>query len=316
MPQNTGNRASVLATPSATAAALAEFGLSPKKCFGQNFLINDDIVKRILRLADVCKSDTVLEIGPGIGTLTCALLAESRCVVAIERDRDLLPVLIQTTRDYKSFSVIENDAMCIGVKDVEDTLKGMGDNGEIPAFPNKLVSNLPYSIAASIVLKAFQEFERMQSATVMVQREVAERMRAKPNTKEYGAYTVKLALYARPVSSFNVGPSNFLPRPHVESSVIRLDRLEDVQKEGGIVVREYASAMADAAFFQRRKTIQNSCRAYFKSRGNTRACAVLNDAFEACGIDPHIRGEALNIESYIALGKAMREFMDVRAEAI
>lgn len=174
-------RFSSLATPSATRDVLARFGLAPKKAFGQNFLVNDAVVGRILDLAAVEPSDTVLEVGPGIGTLTHALLQRAGRVISVERDADLTEVLRYTLSELEQrFCLVHKDALDLQEAD----LKG--------ARPDKLVANLPYAVAATIVLDYLVRFSFLESATVMVQREVAERMAAKPGRKDYGAYTVKL----------------------------------------------------------------------------------------------------------------------------
>ncbi len=328
---------SPLASPSATLAVLERHGFNTKKALGQNFLVNDAIVRKILDLAAVSARDVVLEIGPGIGTLTSALLSHAGSVVAIERDPALPAVLADTLATWWSqFALIEGDA--VSVID-----RGLAACGYAGAPPNKVVSNLPYAVAATVVLDVFQRLPAITSATVMVQREVAERMCAKPGTKAYGAYTVKLALYAHAVGTFLVGPANFMPKPHVESTVIRLDRhaageesgavTEDTGAvaegagavaegagvtEGGTEVGgapadsdiesaaliEAASTMADAAFFARRKTIANSCKQFFAGRDQALALAV-PAILDQAGIDPRVRGETLTVADYLKLGHAL-----------
>ena len=173
---------SFLASVSQTRAVLDEYNLATKKALGQHFLINDDVVKRICDLADVSNADKVVEVGPGIGTLSVALLQRAASVVSIERDNDLPVVLHETCKPWMdTFTIIQNDALEVNPED-------------LPFHPNKLVSNLPYAVAATIVLDYFLRFSSIESATVMVQSEVADRMCAKPGTKNYGAYTVKLGL--------------------------------------------------------------------------------------------------------------------------
>lgn len=301
-------RASALATPTATREVLAQFGLSPKKTFGQNFLINDEIVRKILALADVQASDDILEVGPGIGTLTNALATHAQSVIAVERDQDLIPVLEHTMKDADLLQVIIGDALEITADDIVSAQRKLCLNRSTCALPTKLVANLPYAVAATIVLSFFQVFDFLQSATVMVQREVAERMQAKPGTKEYGAYTVKLSLFACVAGSFRVSPANFLPRPHVESTVIRLDRIavdhESTQVSRKGLIRS-ACTMADAAFFARRKTIANSCRAYFSSHDPAFVSQV-SDLLERAGVDPKMRGEQLSPEEFVRLGQIYR----------
>ena len=282
---------SPLASVPATRQVLEHFGLGTKKALGQHFLISDGVVRHICQLAELAPGDAVLEIGPGIGTLTYALCASGAQVVAVERDPDLLPVLASTCREFMdsgALQVINRDALELQA-------------GELPFAPTKLVANLPYAVAATLVLDAFQRLESLQSATVMVQQEVADRMAARPGTKDYGAFTVKLALYAQATGRFNVVPGNFFPPPRVNSTVIRLQRHDAGTDEN---LLRAASTMADAAFATRRKTIANSCRTYFASHGqDTDVAAVL----EAAGIDPARRGETLSVDEYLNLGRAFMQ---------
>ena len=335
--QSPSGRCSPLSTPSATREVLERHGLYTKYALGQNFLVNDDVVRKILELADVRASDRILEIGPGIGTLTAALLSRAAHVTAIEKDHDLPAVLADTLSEWADrFTLINADALDVGkggwLQDAgssfAEPFPGQSDAGQFSAelppefldarsapaersnaapasaepsperlahVPNKLVSNLPYAIAATVVLDYLQRFDFLESATVMVQKEVADRMCARPSTKAYGAYTVKLSLYAKPKGRFPVAPGNFFPPPHVESAVLRLDRIEPPAHADAIC------QMADAAFTNRRKTIANSCKTYFASRPDV--CAVLPDIFERAGIDPRRRGETLTHEEFIRLGK-------------
>lgn len=300
-------RVSRLAAPSATAEVLERFGLSPKKGFGQNFLVNDDVVRKILELAHVGAEDDVLEVGPGIGTLTCALAAHARSVVSVERDADLVPVLADTMGGHRAFELVMRDALDLTAGDLERASAALAARGVASGLPDKLVANLPYAVAATVVLRFFQDLPSLESATVMVQREVAERMQARPGTKEYGAYTVKLALHARPAGSFGVSAACFLPRPRVESTVIRLDRIEPGDDLGDAAPEVVSAAceMADAAFFARRKTIANSCRAYFASHGDDLAARAVPEVLERAGVDSRVRGEALAPKAYLALGSAL-----------
>ena len=278
-------RLSALASVPATRAVLEQFGLGTKKALGQHFLISDGVVKHICALADVGAGDTVLEIGPGIGTLTLGLLACGARVVAIERDADLIPVLATTCAEFvDALDVVNADALAVK----QDAL---------PAQPNKLVANLPYAVAATLVLDAFEQRDSIDSATVMVQTEVAQRMAAVPSTKDYGAFTVKLGLHAAARESFRVPPGNFFPPPRVDSTVIRLERIDRGLEPQ--VIRA-ACVMADAAFATRRKTILNSCRTHFASLGVDMDAA---DVLEAAGIDARRRGETLAIDEYVALGR-------------
>lgn len=285
------DRLSTLASVPATREVLEAHGLATKKALGQHFLISDGVVRHICQLAELCEDDDVVEIGPGIGTLTVALLRTSGRVVSIERDTDLPPVLAETCEPWEDkFTLINRDALEVGP-------------GDVPFAPVKLVSNLPYAVAATLVLDYFERFDSIQSATVMVQAEVADRMAAKVGTKNYGAFTVKLALFARPNGRFQVSPGNFFPPPRVNSAVLRLDRIED---DGfSAENRKATMIMADAAFANRRKTISNSCRTYFSNVEG--AADLLAQIFEEAGIDPRRRGETLSVEEFKLLGVTARE---------
>ena len=282
---------SYLASVSQTREVLEQFGLMTKKALGQHFLINDGVVVRICDLAQLSHDDVVVEVGPGIGTLSVALLQKAGSVIAIERDSDLLPVLAQTCAPYADrFTLIEQDALKVG-------------EHQFPTMPNKLVSNLPYAVAATIVLDYFERFSFIESMIVMVQAEVAERMCAKKGTKNYGAYTVKLGLFCDYVAKFSVSEGNFFPPPRVKSSVIRLDRRSDVLPGD---LRKATMIMADAAFANRRKTIVNSMKMYFSNpqTENKTACAFIPELLQRANIDGTLRGESLSQEEFLRLGEA------------
>ncbi len=359
-------RLSPLSTPSATRAVLEAHGIGTKYTLGQNFLVNDDVLKKIVALAEVEESDRILEVGPGIGTLTIALLKHAQSVVAIERDPDLPAVLADTLHPWREkFALIEKDALDVSADDITAAMETLGaDAGRLdrassaatetaqwavspsedclsesrcPAAvpqgssqrrsPNKLVANLPYAVAATVVLDYFEQFPFLDSATIMVQKEVADRMAAAVGTKNYGAYTVKLGLYAESAGRFAVGPGNFFPPPRVDSAVIRLNRRVPVMANDAEATAEViaaASLMADAAFTNRRKTLANSCKTYFSGRksltlpqaqDHVRECdgtalaARLPELFEAAGIDPRRRGETLSQQEFLALGDALLETM-------
>lgn len=297
---------SPLATPSATRAVLEAHGLATKKSLGQNFLVNDAVVRRAVELSGIGGDDVVLEVGPGVGTLTIALLKTAGAVVSVERDADLPAVLAETCAPWADrFALIEKDALDLSADDLEKACRQLGR-----PLPNAFVANLPYAVAATVVLGFFERFPSLRSATVMVQKEVADRMAARPGSKDYGAYTVKLALRARVAGRFAVGPGNFFPPPHVDSAVIRLDRAPlfdvDGQPASERLVRA-ASLAADAAFATRRKTIANSCRTFFAGRGaeGARVARSLGDVFEAAAIDPRRRGESLSVAEFVELGRAL-----------
>ena len=347
-------RLSPLSTPSATRAVLEAHGIGTKYTLGQNFLVNDDVLKKIVALAEVGENDRILEVGPGIGTLTIALLKHAASVIAIERDPDLPAVLADTLHPWREkFALIEKDALDVTRDDIVSVASTMvepgGDAGCLdrassaanetaqwavsqsedclsesryrvavpqeelrPSLPSKLVANLPYAVAATVVLDYFESFPFLDSATIMVQKEVADRMAAAVGTKNYGAYTVKLGLYVEPAGRFAVGPGNFFPPPRVDSAVIRLNRRVPLMADGAPASPEVIAAaalMADAAFTNRRKTIANSCKTYFGSRGakGARIAAALPQLFEQAAVDPRIRGEALALEDFVRLGAGLEK---------
>ena len=301
-------RLSPLSTPSATRAVLEAHGIGTKYTLGQNFLVNDDVLRKIIALAEIGERDRILEVGPGIGTLTIALLKHAASVVAVERDPDLPAVLADTLYPWRErFALIEKDALNLTAADI----------GEPP--PSKFVSNLPYAVAATVVLDYFQQFPFLESATIMVQKEVADRMAAERGTKNYGAYTVKLGLYAEVAGRFAVGPGNFFPPPRVDSAVIRLNRRVPRMADGAPAAPEVIAAaclMADAAFANRRKTLANSCKTYFAGRGTfalpdgrllegAQVVGLLPTLFAAASVDPRRRGETLDQQEFLALGQAL-----------
>ncbi|HIW75432.1 MULTISPECIES: 16S rRNA (adenine(1518)-N(6)/adenine(1519)-N(6))-dimethyltransferase RsmA [Gordonibacter] len=295
------DKLSPLASPTATRAVLEAHGLTTKYSLGQNFLINDAILQKIVALAEAGPTDRVLEVGPGIGTLTVALLKHVSQVTSVERDPDLPAVLAETLTPWADrFTLVEKDALDLTTAD-------------LPYEPTKLVANLPYAVAATVVLDYFEHFPSITSATVMVQKEVADRMAATPGSKNYGAYTVKLRLFAEPAGRFAVGPGNFFPPPRVESAVLRLNRRAAWDDAGTPLSPEEMQAtcrMAEAGFANRRKTLSNSCKTYFAARGaeGARIAAELPRLFEQAGIDPTRRGETLNLEEFICLGRALSAF--------
>lgn len=296
------SKVSSLASVSETRSILEQHGLMTKKALGQHFLINDGVVSRICSLADITHDDIVLEVGPGIGTLTVALLQQAGRVVAIERDSDLPPVLATTCAPwYDRFTLISGDALDVSPED-------------LPIAPNKLVANLPYAVAATIVLDYFERFESLASQTIMVQAEVADRMNASVGTKNYGAYTVKLALFAEVAGRFSVSESNFFPPPRVKSAVIRLNRRCDTLDQ---TIVHAAMTMADAAFATRRKTISNSMRTYFSNPQVDDVPSVAKEDVSGfvehvlcrAGIDGRVRAESLEPAVFLALGEVYASYI-------
>jgi len=273
---------SPLASPSATIAELQRWGLHTKKGLGQHLLVDDGVIGRIIRLADPVSALPVLEIGPGIGTLTEALLLQGADVLSVEIDERLKPLLDDLHHRYQEhFTFFINDALLLNEPDLP------------PRFA--IVANLPYRVAATIVLDAFQRFSGLQRATVMMQREVAERIMASPGSKAYGAFTVKLALLAEAVGSFAVARSSFLPPPRVDSTVLRLERI-DGQRLQQAGYWEHARSIIDAAFAERRKTLRNSLRSSLAGYEATE----IDEALAAAGIDGRRRAESLAVAEFPA----------------
>jgi len=278
---------SPLASPSATLALLQRHGLHTKKRLGQHFLIDDNVVGRIIDLAAIGPSDTVLEIGPGIGTLTVALCDVAGAVVAVERDEQLAPVLAETISECPRFALVHADAVDVSSEEIAAPF----------GPPVMLVANLPYAVAATVVLRFFELLPQLRQATVMVQSEVADRMAAQPGTKAYGSYTVKLRLHAEPAGRFQVSPGCFLPPPRVSSTVLRLERSEPI---ADVETLKAAAKVADAAFAQRRKTIRNSLRAVLGV-----SAEHIDAALEAADIDGTLRAEMLEPRAFVALARAL-----------
>lgn len=283
---------SPLASPSATIDVLVRHGLATRKRLGQHFLVDDNVVGRILRLADLQGSEHVLEIGPGIGTLTWALSQSARSVVSVERDERLRPALEEVMRACPNVRVVFADALDVEPEALRD---------EDGASPSVLVANLPYSVAATLVLRCFERMAGLEAATVMVQAEVADRMAAEPGGKQYGAYTVKLALQARVAGRFPVSRECFLPPPRVDSAVVRLERArERSARERSARDVELGSAAADAAFSQRRKTVRNAIASALGVKPDDVGRVLLEEGF-----DPQRRAEEFAPAEYVRMGHAL-----------
>lgn len=269
---------------------LERFGLATKHRLGQNFLVDDNVIGRILELAQLGETSSVVEVGPGVGTLTLGMLPRAGHVTSIEADRELEPVLADLAHAYPNFSYLMGDALKVAPEAVAEAA---GDAGA----PTMFVANLPYNVAATLILQFFQTMPSLEAAVVMVQKEVADRICAEPGNKTYGAYTAKLRLYGRPAGSFEVPPRCFMPAPHVDSAVVRIERSE-AELPGGVNAPQVA-AVIDAAFAQRRKTIRNSMGA------NGFDKEALDAAFSACGIAPTARAETLSPADFIRLAAAL-----------
>ena len=309
MSEHTSHQTSWLANQRATKETLERFGLATKYRLGQNFLVQDHIIEKIVQLAEVQPTDVVVEVGPGLGTLTVALLDNARAVCSLEADFELEQVLAVTCKEPHpdSFALIMGDALAITPQKLAEaygTLPAVAQDAALSApMPTKFVSNLPYQVAATLILKFFQELSSLERAVVMVQAEVADRIAAKPSTKAYGAYTAKLSLFTQVTGRFEVGPGNFMPPPRVNSAVVRLDRTQARNPVSSKLLSEeellHTMRVIDAAFAQRRKTIRNSMSASGFDKDK------LDQAFLATGIAPTVRAEVLTSQDFICLAAAL-----------
>lgn len=312
--------ASPLANPTATRQMLERFGLATKHRLGQNFLVDDNVIAKILDLARLSPESRVVEVGPGIGTLTLGMLPLAGSVTSIEADRELEPVLADLAHEFPSFSYVMGDALRVSWDDVchagergekaaergekaAEQGESIVERGDVPApEPNILVANLPYNVAATIILKYLSERPSLDAAVVMVQAEVADRICANPGSKSYGAYTAKLALYGEVTGRFEVPPTCFMPAPHVNSAVVRIERRQATDEAGWPLSADELDATAnviEAAFAQRRKTIRNSMGASGFDK------VALDEAFAATGIAPTARAETLAPSAFICLAAAL-----------
>ena len=282
-----------LGIPSNTIAVLEKYGFRFQKKYGQNFLIDSNILENIIGAAEIGKDDCVLEIGPGIGTMTQYLAEHAGQVIAVEIDDYLIPILKDTLSAYDNIMVIHNDILKVDVQKLCDTY----NEGK----PIKVVANLPYYITTPIIMGLFESHVPLSSITIMVQKEVADRMQVGPGTKDYGALSLAVQYYARPEIVAQVPPSCFIPRPTVGSAVIRLTRYEEPPVKTGDEKKMFA--IIRAAFNQRRKTLVNAL-SNAGIYGITKEKAA--QALEKMGLSATIRGEALTLEQFAALS----DFLD------
>lgn len=281
-----------LGNPQNTIEVLQKYNFSFQKKFGQNFLIDTHVLDKIIRSADITKEDFVLEIGPGIGTMTQYLAQAAREVVAVEIDKALIPILEDTLRDYENVSVINEDVLKVDIEKLANERNG--------GKPIKVVANLPYYITTPIIMGLFEKHIPLKSITVMVQKEVADRMQVGPGTKDYGALSLAVQYYASPYIVANVPPNCFMPRPKVGSAVIRLDRY----REPPVIVKDehLMFRIIRASFNQRRKTLANGL---YNSQEIDLSKEVIGQAIEDLGKGPSVRGEALTLEEFAALANSI-----------
>ena len=277
-----------LGNPQNTIAVLQKYNFSFQKKFGQNFLIDTHVLDKIIRSAEITKDDFVLEIGPGIGTMTQYLACAAREVVAVEIDKALIPILEDTLSGYDNVTVINEDVLKLDIVKLAQERNG--------GKPIKVVANLPYYITTPIIMGLFESHVPVQSITVMVQKEVADRMQVGPGTKDYGALSLAVQYYAKPYIAANVPPNCFMPRPKVGSAVIRLECHEEppVQvKDEKLMFR-----IIRASFNQRRKTLANGLK---NSPEISLSREGIEQAIAELGKGASVRGEALNLEEFAIL---------------
>lgn len=283
-----------LGNPQNTIEVLQKYGFNFQKKFGQNFLIDTHVLEKIIRAANITKDDMVLEIGPGIGTMTQYLAEAAGKVVAVEIDKNLIPILEDTLSAYDNVRVINDDVLKVDLKKLADE-----ENGGKPA---KVVANLPYYITTPIIMGLFEHGVPVESITVMVQKEVADRMQTGPGNKDYGALSLAVQYYADPYIVANVPPNCFMPRPKVGSAVIRLTRHEKPPVEV-----EDETLMFDiirASFNQRRKTLVNGLN---NSDKLSLPKEVITEAVEQLGKGAGVRGEALSLEEFAKLSNYIKQ---------
>lgn len=281
-----------LGEPQNTIAVLQKYGFVFQKKYGQNFLIDPHVLDKIVAAAGIGPDDFVVEIGPGIGTLTQYLAYAARSVCAVEIDKNLIPILEDTLSDYDNVEVINNDVLKVDLA----ALAKEKNNGR----PIKVVANLPYYITTPIIMGLFENHVPLKSITVMVQKEVADRMQVGPGTKDYGALSLAVQYYAKPYIVANVPPNCFMPRPKVGSAVIRLERYEEPPVQ--VADEKLMFRIIRASFNQRRKTLVNGLK---NSPEIQFSKEEIEAAIETLGKGASVRGEALTLEEFARLSNIL-----------
>lgn len=285
---------SYLVNPKHTIDIIKKYDFVFQKRFGQNFLIDPHVLEKIIQSARITKEDYVLEIGPGIGTMTQYLAEAAGKVRAVEIDTALIPILEETLKDYSNVSILQGDILKVDVNQmVEEENEGK---------PIKVVANLPYYITTPIIMGLFEKKIPLQSITIMVQKEVAQRMQTGPGSKDYGALSLAVQYYAKPEIVANVPPNCFIPRPKVGSAVIRLERHPRPPVE--VSDEALMFCLIRASFSQRRKTLVNSLK---NSQNLSLSREEIEEALNKCGIPLTIRGEALGLEEFAKLSNYIKE---------
>ena len=283
-----------LGNPQKTIEVIQKYEFAFQKKFGQNFLIDTHVLDKIISAAEITKDDLVVEIGPGIGTMTQYLACAAREVVAIEIDKMLIPILQDTLSAYDNVTIINEDVLKVDLNKLAEEKNG--------GRPVKVVANLPYYITTPIIMGLFENHVPLHSITIMVQKEVADRMRMGPGTKDYGALSLAVQYYAEPYLVANVPPNCFMPRPNVGSAVIRLT----VHEKPPVIVKDenLMFRLIRASFNQRRKTLANGLNNSPELHYSKEQIA---EAIEKLGTSPSIRGEALTLEEFARLADILSE---------
>lgn len=290
-------REPTLGNPQNTIAVLQKYNFTFQKKFGQNFLIDTHVLDKIIRAAEIGPEDCVLEIGPGIGTMTQYLACAAGRVVAVEIDRALIPILEDTLDGYDNVRIINEDVLKLDIRELAEK-----ENG---GRPLKVVANLPYYITTPIIMGLFENHVPVKSITVMVQKEVADRMQVGPGTKDYGALSLAVQYYSKPYIVANVPPNCFMPRPRVGSAVIRLTRHEKPPVE--VQDEKLMFGIIRASFNQRRKTLVNGLgNAPELHLPKEKTAAVL----EEMGLSPSVRGEALDLAGFAELSNRLKKILE------
>ena len=281
-----------LGIPANTIAVLQKYHFNFQKKFGQNFLIDTHVLERIIEESKISKEDCVLEIGPGIGTMTQYLAENAKEVIAVEIDKELIPILEDTLKDYDNVTIINGDILKV---DINQIVKEKNKGESI-----KVVANLPYYITTPIIMGLFESHVPLKSITIMVQKEVADRMQVGPGTKDYGALSLAVQYYAKPEIVANVPPNCFMPRPNVGSAVIRLTRYEKPPVE--VNNEKYMFSLIRASFNQRRKTLVNG----LLNAGNLNVTKEeITGALVQMSLSLTIRGEVLTLDQFVTLSNLL-----------
>ena len=283
-----------LGNPTNTIQVLQKYGFNFQKKFGQNFLIDANILENIIEAAEVTKEDCVLEIGPGIGTMTQYLAEHAREVIAVEIDKNLIPILGDTLSAYDNVTVINEDNLKVDIKKIVQERNA--------GKPIKVVANLPYYITTPIIMGLFESHVPLDSITIMVQKEVADRMQVGPGTKDYGALSLAVQYYAKPKVMLTVPASCFMPRPNVDSAVIKLTRYQDLPVKAQD--EKFMFDVIRASFNQRRKTLVNGLT---NATGLKVTKMSVLSALERMQLPETIRGEALTLEQFAQLADILLE---------